>query len=151
MIKWDLSQGCKDSSIYANQCDTPYEQIEEEKPYDHFNRCRKSFWQNSTPIYDKNSPESGHRGNLPQYNIGHIWQTHSKHHSFFFFFWNSFIYLFIYLWLCWVFISVRGLSVVAASGGHSSSRCAGLSLSPASLVVEHRLQTRRLSSCGSRA
>ena len=40
-----------------------------------------------------------------------------------------FIYLFIYLWLCWVFVSVRGLSPVAASGGHSSSRCAGLSLS----------------------
>ena len=38
-------------------------------------------------------------------------------------------YLFIYFWLCWVFISVRGLSLVAASGGHSSSRCAGLSLS----------------------
>ena len=37
------------------------------------------------------------------------------------------IYLFIYLWLCWVFVSVRGLSLVAASGGHSSSRCAGLS------------------------
>ena len=30
-----------------------------------------------------------------------------------------FIYLFIYLWLCWVFVSVRGLSLVAASGGHS--------------------------------
>ena len=40
-----------------------------------------------------------------------------------------FIYLFIYLWLCWVFVSVRGLSPVAASGGHSSSQCAGLSLS----------------------
>ena len=40
-----------------------------------------------------------------------------------------FIYLFIYFWLCWVFVSVRGLSLVAASGGHSSSRCAGLSLS----------------------
>ena len=40
-----------------------------------------------------------------------------------------FIYLFIYLWLCWVFVSVRGLSPVAASGGHSSSRCARLSLS----------------------
>ena len=40
-----------------------------------------------------------------------------------------FIYLFIYLWLCWVFVSVRGLSPVVASGGHSSSRCAGLSLS----------------------
>ena len=40
-----------------------------------------------------------------------------------------FIYLFIYLWLCWVFVSVRGLSLVAASRGHSSSRCADLSLS----------------------
>ena len=43
------------------------------------------------------------------------------------FFFN--FYLFIYLWLCWVFVSVRGLSLVAASGGHSSSRCTGLSLS----------------------
>ena len=39
------------------------------------------------------------------------------------------ICLFIYLWLCWVFVSVQGLSLVAASGGHSSSRWAGLSLS----------------------
>ena len=38
-------------------------------------------------------------------------------------------YLFIYFWLCWVFVSVRGLSLVVASGSHSSSRCAGLSLS----------------------
>ena len=44
---------------------------------------------------------------------------------YFFFF---LIYLFN-LWLCWVFVSVRGLSLVAASGGHSSSRCVGLSLS----------------------
>ena len=35
----------------------------------------------------------------------------------------------MYVWLCWVFVSVRGLSLVAASGDHSSSRCAGLSLS----------------------
>ena len=40
-----------------------------------------------------------------------------------------FIYLFIYFWLCWVFVSVQGLSPAVASGGHSSSRCAGLSLS----------------------
>ena len=40
-----------------------------------------------------------------------------------------FIYLFIYLWLCWVFVSMWGLSLVVASGGHSSSWCAGLSLS----------------------
>ena len=50
---------------------------------------------------------------------------------FFFFFLKMFIYLFIfiYLWLCWVFISVWGLPLVATSGGHSSSWCAGLSLS----------------------
>ena len=50
--------------------------------------------------------------------------------SFFFnrehFLFSNFIYLF-YLWLCWVFVSVRGLSPVVASGGHSSSRCVGLS------------------------
>ena len=47
------------------------------------------------------------------------------------FFLTIFVYLFIYLilWLCWVFVSVQGLSLVAASGGHSSSWCAGLSLS----------------------
>ena len=43
-----------------------------------------------------------------------------------YFFKNLFI---IYFWLCWVFVSVRRLSLAAASGGHSSSRCAGLSLS----------------------
>ena len=67
-------------------------------------------------------------------------------------------YVCMYVWLCWVFVSVRGLSLVVASGGHSSlrcgghssSRCAGLSLSRP-LVAEHRLQTRRLSNCGSRA
>ena len=51
----------------------------------------------------------------------------------FFFFESSpfffFLILFIYFWLCWVFVSVWGLSLVAASGGHSSSWCAGLSLS----------------------
>ena len=44
------------------------------------------------------------------------------------FFFFNFIYLFIYLWLCWIFVSVQGLSPVAASGGHSSLRYAGLSL-----------------------
>ena len=40
-----------------------------------------------------------------------------------------FKFIFIYLLLCWVFVSVQGLSPVVASGGHSSSQCAGLSLS----------------------
>ena len=42
---------------------------------------------------------------------------------------NFIFFIFFNFWLCWVFVSVRGLSLVAASGGHSSSRCAGLSLS----------------------
>ena len=44
-------------------------------------------------------------------------------------FFKNFVYLFIYFWLCWVFVAACRLSLVAASGGHSSSRCAGLSLS----------------------
>ena len=52
------------------------------------------------------------------------------HVSFFFFSPKYFFFFkFIYFWLCWVFVSVRGLSLVAASRGHSSSLCAGLSLS----------------------
>ena len=35
--------------------------IDAEKAFDKYNMH-----------YDKNSPESGHRGNLPQYNKGHI-------------------------------------------------------------------------------
>ena len=82
------------------------------------------------------------------YFIGNL----SDFESSFFFFFLIIIYLFIYFWLCWVFVSVRGLSPVAASGGHSSSRCARRPLTIAApLVAEHRLQTRRLSNCGSRA
>ena len=47
---------------------------------------------------------------------------------FLFFFINVFIYLFIYVWLCWVFVAVRRLSLVVVSGGYSSLRCAGFSL-----------------------
>ena len=55
------------------------------------------------------------------------WTTRKSFSCFFFF--NKFMFLFIYFWLCWVFVSVWGLSLVVASGVHSSSRCAGLSLS----------------------
>ena len=67
-------------------------------------------------------------------SLPHLLTHLLKLHFFFYkgftlFFFFNFIYLFIYLWLCWVFVSVQGLSLVAASGGHSSSWCAGLSLS----------------------
>ena len=35
----------------------------------------KAFDKNSTPIPNKNFPESGHRGKLPQYSKSHLWQT----------------------------------------------------------------------------
>ena len=52
---------------------------------------------------------------------------------------NGFLnYLFIYLWLCWVFVSVRGLSPVAARGA----------------TLHHSVRTshyRGLSPCGAQA
>ena len=50
--------------------------------------------------------------------------------GFFFFFFN-FIYLFIYSFMAVLGLRLpaRAFSLVVASGGHSSSRCAGLSLS----------------------
>ena len=56
--------------------------------------------------------------------------VHIRWKAFFFFFKELLTYLFtLFFWLCWVFVSMRGLSLVVARGGHSSSRCAGLSLS----------------------
>ena len=46
---------------------------------------------------------------------------------FLFLFFNLFI-LFSYFWLRWVFVAVRGLSLVATSRGYSLLRCMGFSL-----------------------
>ena len=46
--------------------------------------------------------------------------------------------LFIYFWLCWVFIIAQGLSLVAASGDYSVVMVHGLLIAVASLVSEHR-------------
>ena len=67
------------------------------------------------------------------------------------FFLNFWVYLFIYFGPCWVFVSVRGLSLVAASGGHSSSRCAGLSLSRPLLLRSTGSRRAGSVNCGSRA
>ena len=48
--------------------------------------------------------------------------------SFFFFLLLGFFFFFFIYGCVWVFVSVRGLSPVVASGGHSSSQCAGLSV-----------------------
>ena len=62
-----------------------------------------------------------------------------------------FIYLFIFsLWLCWVFVSVQAFSSCGKRGRLLITMCGPLTIA-ASLIAEHRLQTRRLSNCGSRA
>ena len=68
------------------------------------------------------------------------------------------INLFIFLWLCWVFVATCGLSLVAGSRGYSSLRCAGFSLLWLLLLQSTGSRPRAsvvvacgLSSCGSRA
>ena len=39
-----------------------------------------------------------------------------------------FFILFIYFWLRWVFVAVRGLSLVVVSWGYSALQCTGFSL-----------------------
>ena len=61
------------------------------------------------------------------------------------------IHLFIYFWLCWVFIAARGLSLVAASGGCSWLRCAGFSLRWLLLFQSMDSRHTGFSGCGTRA
>ena len=67
------------------------------------------------------------------------------------FFFYKFIYLFTYFWLRWVFVAVRGLSLVAASGGYSSLRCAGFSLRWLLLLWSTGSRLMGFSSCGTQA
>ena len=62
-----------------------------------------------------------------------------------------FVCLFIYFWLRWVFVATRRLSLVAASGGYSSVRCAGFSLRWLLLLRSTGSRCTGFSSCGSRA
>ena len=59
-----------------------------------------------------------------------------------------FIYLFIYFWLHWVFVAVCGLSLVAVSGGYSSLRSTGFSLSWLLLLQSTGSRRIGFSSCG---
>ena len=67
-------------------------------------------------------------------------------------YWNIFLInlfiLFIYFWLCWVFVAVCGLSLVVASGGYSSLRCAGFSLQWLLLLRSTGSRRMGFSSCG---
>ena len=49
-----------------------------QKLHGHLKRCRKSMWQNSTSNHDKNSCQSGYRGNVSQNNRSYLWLTHRE-------------------------------------------------------------------------
>ena len=59
--------------------------------------------------------------------------------------------LFIYFWLCWVFVAAQGLCLVAASGGYSPVSVHGLLIEVASLLQGTGSKAHRFSSCGSLA
>ena len=64
---------------------------------------------------------------------------------------NLFIYLFIYLfnvWLHWVFVPARRLSLVAVNGGYSSLRCVDFSLRWLLLLQRTGSRHMGFSSCG---
>ena len=54
------------------------------------------------------------------------------------FLYSIYLFIFISIYLFWVFVAARGLSLVGVSRGYSSLRCAGFSLRWP-LVAEHRL------------
>ena len=58
---------------------------------------------------------------------------------------------FIYFWLCWVFVAVHELSLVAVRGGYSSFRCTGFSLWRLLLLRSMGSRHVGFSSCGSQA
>ena len=78
-------------------------------------------------------------------------------YSFFFYFLFIFIFIFIFIFLYIYFLAVLGLRFCARAFSSCGKReplfiaVRGPLTIVASLVAEHRLQTRRLSSCGSRA
>ena len=61
-----------------------------------------------------------------------------------------FFQFYFYFWLCWVFVAVCGLSLVAVSGGHSSLGCAGFSLRWLLLLWSMGSGHAGFSSCGTR-
>ena len=65
---------------------------------------------------------------------------------------NFFVVLFIiYFWLCWAFVAVQGLSLVAGSGGSSPYAVCRLLIMVASWCRAQALGRAGFSSCGVQA
>ena len=60
-------------------------------------------------------------------------------------------FFFFFFWLCWVFVAVKGLSLVVVSRGYSLVAMLGFLIVVASLVVERGLWSVGFSNCGTQA
>ena len=63
----------------------------------------------------------------------------------------KFLFIYLFIWLRWVFVAVHRLSLVVASGGYSSLRCAGFSLRWLLLLQSMGSRCMCFSSCGTQA
>ena len=63
----------------------------------------------------------------------------------------SFLKIYLFFWLRWVFVAAHGLSLVLVSGGYSSLQCAGFSLQWLLLLRSIGSRSTGFSSCGTRA
>ena len=52
---------------------------------------------------------------------------------------SSFLFRFIYFWLCWVFVAAQAFLWLQQAGAPLQLQCTGFSLRGASLGAEHRL------------
>ena len=71
MTKWALSQGCKDSLIFANQS-VIHHKLRDKNHMIFSIDAEKAFDIIQHPFMIKNTPESRHRRNIPQHNTSHI-------------------------------------------------------------------------------
>ena len=106
--------------------------------------CR--FWTHFSPMSVLPSVLSVMANTRSEPQKNHEHSSESPSHSFFLFF-----FFFFFFWLCWVFVSVQGLFSSRGKQGPLFIAARGPLTIVASLVAEHRLQTHRLSSCGSQA
>ena len=78
----------------------------------------------------------------PNYHMSRLIFVHCLQYS---------MILCMYVWLSWVFVAARGLSLVAVSGGYSSLWCTGFSLRWLLLLQSTGSRPAGFSSCGSQA
>lgn len=72
MIKWDLSQGCKDGSIHETIKIICHTNESKDRNRMILAIDAESFWQDPTSIYNKNPQQNRSKRSLPQDSKGYL-------------------------------------------------------------------------------